>query len=78
MTREWLTVKQAAARAQVSEATIRREVKACRITVARIGGRRSLRFKATWVDEWLDVATSPAIQHVVPVEVTRHHDSRPW
>jgi excisionase family DNA binding protein len=59
---EWLTVKQAAARAQVSEATVRREVKARRMTAARVGGRRSWRLRADWVDEWLQAAAQPAIQ----------------
>ena len=59
---EWLTVKQAAARAQVSEATVRREVKSRRITAARVGGRRSWRLRPEWVDQWLQATAQPAIQ----------------
>jgi excisionase family DNA binding protein len=62
MNMAWLTVKQAAERAQVSEATIRREVKARRLSAARIGGRRSWRFRGEWVDEWLQASEQPAIQ----------------
>ena len=62
MNPSWLTVKQAAARAQVSEATVRREVKARRMTATRVGGRRSWRLREEWVDEWLQACQQPAIQ----------------
>jgi excisionase family DNA binding protein len=62
MNSAWLTVRQAAERAQVSEATIRREVKARRLTAARVGGRRSWRFRPEYVDEWLQASQQPAIQ----------------
>ena len=32
---------------------IYREVKANRLKAARVGGRRELRFLATWIDDWL-------------------------
>jgi excisionase family DNA binding protein len=60
----WLTVEQAAARAQVGKRTIYNEVAAARLRAARIGGRRELRFRAAWVDEWLE-------QSVTPQEVKR-------
>ena len=50
----WITLQQAAERAQVSEATIRREAKAGRLRAVRIGGRRSWRLRSLWVDEWLE------------------------
>ena len=50
----WLTVKQAAARAQVGPRTIYHEVKAGRLRAARIGGRRELRFREAYVDAWLE------------------------
>jgi excisionase family DNA binding protein len=61
MNTQWLTIKQAAARAQVSDATIRREVKGRRITAARVGGRRSWRLRPEWVDEWLQSSAQPLI-----------------
>lgn len=55
----WLTVEQAADRAQVSKRTIYNEVKAGRLRAARIGGRRELRFRAEFVDHWLDQSSMP-------------------
>jgi excisionase family DNA binding protein len=49
----WLTVKQAAARAQVGPKVIYREVRAGRLQAARVGGRREVRTLATFVDAWL-------------------------
>jgi excisionase family DNA binding protein len=56
----WLTLRGAAARAAVSEATIKREVRSGRIRCARVGGRRHLRFRAEWIDAWLDASTTPS------------------
>lgn len=55
----WLTIADAAKRAQCSEATIRREVRAGRLRTVKVGGRRSLRFRAQWIDEWLQAASIP-------------------
>ena len=55
----WLTVEQAALRAQVGVKTVYREVRAGRLRAARIGGRRELRFLAEWVDAWLMAASTP-------------------
>jgi excisionase family DNA binding protein len=56
----WLTVKQAAARAQVGRRLIYREVAAHRLKAAHVGGRRELRFLPAWVDAWLESnATTP-------------------
>jgi excisionase family DNA binding protein len=53
-TSPWLTPAEAAARAQLSIATLYREVRRGRLRAARVGGRRKLRFKAQHIDEWLE------------------------
>jgi excisionase family DNA binding protein len=53
----WLTVKQAAQRAQCGSKTLYREVQAGRLRAVRVGGRRSLRFRAEWVDRWLEACS---------------------
>lgn len=55
----WRTVGQAAARAQVGQKTIYREVKAGRLRAARVGGRRELRFRDEWIDAWLEQCAEP-------------------
>ncbi len=50
----WLKIDDAANRAQCGEATIRREVRAGRLHAVKVGGRRSLRFRDEWIDEWLE------------------------
>jgi excisionase family DNA binding protein len=50
----WITLRQGAERAQVSEATLRREAKAGHLRAVRVGGRRSWRLRPEWVDEWLE------------------------
>ena len=49
----WLTVREAAARARCGAKLIYREVTAKRLQAARVGGRRELRFRAEWIDDWL-------------------------
>jgi excisionase family DNA binding protein len=57
----WLTVKQAAARAQVGPKTIYRAVhsRQAPLRAATVGGRRDLRFLAAWVDQWLEATSTP-------------------
>ena len=62
----WLIVAEAAIRARCSEKTIYREVKARRLRAARVGGRRELRFRGAWIDEWLDRSSQPV--EVTPAE----------
>ena len=58
----WWTRRDAAVHARVSEATIGREVKSARLRHVRVGGRRALRFKREWVDDWLDGNAPVALQ----------------
>jgi excisionase family DNA binding protein len=55
----WRTVAQAAARAVVGSKTIYREAAAGRLRCARIGGRRELRFRDEWIDQWLEACATP-------------------
>ena len=60
----WLVVSEAAKRAKCGPRTIYNEAKAGRLRAARVGGRRELRFRPEWVDEWLE-------QSAQPVEVSK-------
>ena len=60
----WLTVEEAAQRARVGHRTIYNEVRAGRLRAARVGGRRELRFRPDYIDQWLE-------QSAQPVEVRR-------
>jgi excisionase family DNA binding protein len=55
----WLTVTEAARRARCGVKTIYREVRARRLRAARIGGRRELRLRPEWADDWLIRASDP-------------------
>jgi excisionase family DNA binding protein len=60
----WLTAKEAGCRGRVGAKVIYRESKAGRLRHARVGGRRELRFRPEWIDQWLE-------QTAEPVEVRR-------
>jgi|CXWL01.1.fsa_nt_gi excisionase family DNA binding protein len=55
---KWITVKQAAVHAAVSQPTLRREVKAGRLTAYRVGGRRALRFTVADIDLWYEATNA--------------------
>jgi excisionase family DNA binding protein len=57
---EWIRIDEAALRARVHPATLRREILAGRLRAARIGGRREYRLRPAWVDAWLEATTTPA------------------
>jgi len=59
----WLTVREASARAKCGPKVIYSEVKASRLRAARIGGRRDLRFLASWIDAWLEATAAPIEVH---------------
>jgi excisionase family DNA binding protein len=54
----WLNVEGAARRALCGSKLIYREVAAKRLRAARVGGRRELRFRPEWIDQWLDQSTT--------------------
>jgi excisionase family DNA binding protein len=62
----WRTVEEAAARAHVSKKTIYGEVKRKRLRAARVGGRRELRLRDEWIDEWLEASVEP--REISPVK----------
>jgi excisionase family DNA binding protein len=55
----WLTLQQAAAIVQIHEATLRREIHCRRLRSARIGGRKSIRLRRSWLDAWLEASATP-------------------
>ncbi len=57
----WLTVAEVAQHARCGPKLVYRAVKAGRLQVARLGGRREIRVKPEWVDNWL-LASIPAQQ----------------
>jgi excisionase family DNA binding protein len=58
----WLNLREAAGRAKVHPETLRTAVRRREIRHAKIGGRRSIRLRPSWVDEWIE-------RKSVPVEV---------
>ena len=55
----WLTVHEAAEWARSGSKTIYREVNAGRLRAARVGGRRELRLRQEWIDDWLLASANP-------------------
>jgi excisionase family DNA binding protein len=55
----WLRLAEGAARLQVHEATLRRAIKRGQLRAARVGGRKSIRLRASWLDAWLESSTTP-------------------
>jgi hypothetical protein len=58
---DWLTVGEAAQRAQCGKSLICGEVQRGRLRAAPLGGRRELRFLAAWIDAWLLASSTPVI-----------------
>ena len=55
----WITLSEGGAYAHVHPATLRREIKAGRLVAYRIGGRKSIRLKASAIDAWLEASHTP-------------------
>ena len=66
----WLTVTEAAEYARCGVKVIYRAVRGRKLRAAKVGGRRELRFLATWIDEFLIASSTPVV-------VSEPHSSRP-
>jgi excisionase family DNA binding protein len=55
----WLTLQQGAKHVQAHEATLRREMKAGRLRYAKVGGRKCIRLRRSWLDSWLEGSVRP-------------------
>jgi excisionase family DNA binding protein len=60
-TQTWLTLKEAAQHVRCGPKTVYREVSAGRMRAARVGGRRELRFRREWLDQWLERSAEPVM-----------------
>jgi excisionase family DNA binding protein len=56
----WLTLREGAEHVKANEATLRREIRRGRLRHARIGGRKCIRVRRSWLDEWLEQTSTPA------------------
>ena len=52
----WRTVDQGAARACVSPRTIYNACRSGQLRHARVGGRRDIRLRDEWIDQWLEAS----------------------
>lgn len=55
----WLTLEESAAEVRLHPATLRRELKAGRLRHARVGGRKSIRIRRSWLNAWLEASSTP-------------------
>jgi len=55
----WLTLQQAAQLVQVHVATLRREILRHRLRAAKVGGRKSIRLRQSWLTAWLEASATP-------------------
>jgi excisionase family DNA binding protein len=60
-TSPWLTAGEAADYVRCGSKIVYREVGAGRMRAARVGGRRELRFRREWLDEWLERTARPVM-----------------
>ena len=61
--RMWLNVADAAQYASISQDTIYTAIERGEMKHVRIGGRRAIRLRVEWIDEWLErhVSGRPAV-----------------
>lgn len=58
---EWLTVKEAAARAKCSQKLIYCAIKDGRLRASRLGTSRQIRILDTWLDAWMISLSTPTL-----------------
>ena len=61
VTTVWMTTAEIAKYAKVGIKTIYKEIRAGRLRVARVGGRREYRGTEDWTDEWLEESATPVV-----------------
>jgi excisionase family DNA binding protein len=67
----WLTLREGAKHVRANEVTLRREIQRNRLRHARIGGRKSIRLRRSWLDAWLEKSTTPTEMNQAKLE--RHN-----
>jgi excisionase family DNA binding protein len=55
----WLTIHEAAAETKTSTATLRRACKLRRLRHARVSGRKVIRIRRSWLDQWMEESAMP-------------------
>lgn len=55
----WLRLHEAAQVVHVSEATLRREIRRRALRCAKVGGRKSIRIRESWLTAWLERNSTP-------------------
>lgn len=55
----WLTLDQASAVVHLHSTTLRREIVRGRLRHARVGGRKCIRLRRSWLDAWLEASSTP-------------------
>jgi excisionase family DNA binding protein len=70
----WFRIGEAAEYAKCGRKLLYREVAAGRLRAARVGGRREIRTRREWLDEWLQSTVGGASQVVVPFVTRKRGD----
>ena len=55
----WLTLSMAASEVLVHYSTLKRECRAGRLRHAKVGGRKAIRIRRSWLAEWLEASSTP-------------------
>ena len=66
-TSPWMAPPTGAEYAHTSVKTIYRACESGQLRHARVGGRRSIRLRAEWIDQWLE-ATAQPVETKTPVQ----------
>jgi excisionase family DNA binding protein len=76
-TSPWMTIEQASMYAGVGAKTLYRAIRRRRLRAAVIDGRRTLRLRREWIDQWLEATATPVDASRLAVRVTHaaHDDA---